>query len=167
MKQHIGKTLKFKSQLVNWAEGMDYCALAVPESITKKLGTKAAVLVMASINGCEKFQVSLFPAGEGKHFIRVRSKVRKQADLNEGDKVSVEITVLDRSHIDIPNDLALALKSEKATDDFMAMTAGKKIMQSEKLMRPIVLKHAVSASLKQWNWPSLNVKNESIENHVN
>ena len=121
-----GKKLTFKSKLENWAEGMDYCALSVPSKITKSLGTTKAVLVLAQINGGKPFQVSLFPVGGGKHFIRVRAKVRKQAGLKEGDSVQVHITVLDRSEVDLPSDLVSALKSEEALNDFNALTPGKK-----------------------------------------
>ena len=121
-----GTKLSFQAKLENWAEGMDYCAIAVPAKITQALGTKKAVLVMASLNGCEPFQVSLFPAGEGKHYIRVRAKVRKQADLHEGDKVKVQITVQDRADVDLPPDLVAALKAEGALKEFNALTPGKK-----------------------------------------
>ena len=104
---------------------MDYCAVAVPASITQKLGTKAAVLVMATINGSEPFKVSLFPAGEGKHFIRVRKKVRQALDLKEGDKVKVSIQVLDRdANAVIPPDLQKALRAEGLLNEFLAVTPG-------------------------------------------
>ena len=105
---------------------MDYCAIPVPAAITKSLGTKAAVLVMARVNNSEPFKVSLFPAGEGRHFIRVRSKVRKDANLNEGDTVKVKFTVLDRADISIPKDLAVALKADDLAIQFDTITAGKK-----------------------------------------
>jgi uncharacterized protein YdeI (YjbR/CyaY-like superfamily) len=79
---------------------MDYCAISVPASVTKTLGTKSAVLVMA--------------------------KVRKEADLKEGDRVRVRITVLDRADITIPKDLAGALRAEGAAHHFNALSAGKK-----------------------------------------
>jgi antitoxin component of MazEF toxin-antitoxin module len=121
-----GKKLTFQSKLENWAEGMDYCAIPVPAAITKTLGTKAAVLVMAEVNSSDPFKVSLFPAGGGKHYIRVRAKVRKEANLKEGDKVKVRVTILDRADITIPADLAKALKAEKAAKDFDALPPGKK-----------------------------------------
>ena len=121
-----GEKLTFQSKLENWAEGMDYCAIPVPAAVTKKLGTKAAVLVMATVNKSEPFKVSLFPAGGGKHYIRVRAKVRKEANLREGDKVKVGVTILDRADITIPGDLAKALKAEKAAKDFDALPPGKK-----------------------------------------
>ncbi|MDZ4693533.1 MAG: DUF1905 domain-containing protein [Deltaproteobacteria bacterium] len=64
-----GKQLSFQSKLENWAAGMDYSALPVPASVTKSLGTKSAVLVMARLNGSEPFKVSLFPAGGGQHYM--------------------------------------------------------------------------------------------------
>ncbi len=121
-----GKKYSFKSKLENWAEGMDYCAIPVPSATTKALGTKSAVLVMAQVNHSEPFKVSLFPAGEGQHYIRVRAKVRKQADLHEGDAVKVTFTVLDRAEILIPKDLAKALKEENVTANFDSLTPGKK-----------------------------------------
>ncbi len=121
-----GKQLAFNSRLENWAEGMDYCAIPVPAAVTKALGTKAAVMVMARVNSSKPFKVSLFPAGEGQHYIRVRAKVRKEADLKEGDKVKVNITVLDRADIQIPKDLATALRAEGMTLNFDDLTAGKK-----------------------------------------
>lgn len=121
-----GKKLSFQSKIENWAEGMDYCAIPVPASVTKALGTKSAVLVMARVNSSEPFKVSLFPAGGGQHYIRLRAKVRKAAKLKEGDRVTVRITVLNRADITIPKDLAAALHAERATADFDALTPGKK-----------------------------------------
>jgi hypothetical protein len=121
-----GRKLTFKSTLENWAEGMDYCAIPVPGKITEALGTKSAVFVMARINGSAPFKVSLFPVGGGKHYIRVRKKVRKDANLNEGDRVLVLITILDRGDINIPRDLSAALRISKASARFDALTASKK-----------------------------------------
>ena len=120
------RRLTFKSKLENWAEGMDYCAIPVPANITEALGTKSAVLVMARVNASAPFKVSLFPVGGGKHFIRVRKQVRKEANLSEGDRVVVQIMVLDRADIEIPDDLSAALRRKKALARFNALTPGKK-----------------------------------------
>jgi hypothetical protein len=48
-----GKQLLFQAKLENWAEGMDYCAVPVPASVTQALGTKGPVLVMARVNDSE------------------------------------------------------------------------------------------------------------------
>jgi translation initiation factor IF-1 len=120
-----GKKFTFQSKLANWAEGMDYCAIPVPASVTKALGTTAAVLVMATVNNSKPFKVSLFPAGGGKHYIRVRKKVRLEVNLNEGDRVKVNIHVLDRDKdAAIPKDLEKTLRAEGVLKDFKAITPG-------------------------------------------
>jgi uncharacterized protein DUF1905/bacteriocin resistance YdeI/OmpD-like protein len=121
-----GRKLSFKSTLDNWADGMDYCAIPVPPAVTEALGTRSAVLVMARISESAPFKVSLFPAGGGKHFIRVRKQVRKEANLKEGDRVVVQITVLDRADIEVPKDLSAALRGKSALARFNALTPGKK-----------------------------------------
>src|SRR5580698_9634653 len=109
-----GRQLSFEAKLENWAEGMDYCAVPVPAKITKTLGTKAAVLVMARVNNSEPFKVSLFPTGGGQHYIRIKAKVRKETKTKTGDRVRIRFTVLDRADITYPKDLIAALRMERA-----------------------------------------------------
>jgi hypothetical protein len=120
-----GKQMSFQAKLENWAEGMDYCAVPVPASITKALGTKAAVLVMARVNDSEPFKVSLFPAGGGQHYIRIKAKVRKETKTKKGDRIRIRFTVLDRAEVRIPDDLAAALRAERVTADFKALPPGR------------------------------------------
>jgi len=120
-----GKQLSFEATLENWAEGMDYCAVPVPERITEALGTHAAVLVMACLNDSEPFKVSLFPVGGGRHYIRIRAKVRKETRTKTGDPVHIRITVLDRADVAYPADLLAALRAEGATKSFKALPPGR------------------------------------------
>jgi len=106
-----GKQLSFQAKLENWAEGMDYCAVPVPASVTQALGTKGPVLVMARVNDSEPFKVSLFPTGGGQHYIRIKAKVRKETKTKTGDRVRVRFTVLDRADVTIPTDLMKALRA--------------------------------------------------------
>jgi hypothetical protein len=120
-----GKQLSFDAKLENWAEGMDYCAVPVPARITKTLGTKGPVLVMARVNNSEPFKVSLFPAGGGQHYIRIKAKVRKETKTKTGDRIRVRFTVLDRADVTIPKDLEKALRADGALDAFKAISPGK------------------------------------------
>jgi hypothetical protein len=119
-----GRQLSFVAKLENWAEGMDYCAVAVPAKITQALGTKRAVLVMARVNESKPFKVSLFPIGGGKHSIRIKAKVRQETHTQSGDRVKLQITILDRADVTYPKDLLKALKAESATDDFKSLPPG-------------------------------------------
>lgn len=119
-----GKQLSFVATLENWAEGMDYCAVAVPAKITEALGTKGPVLVMARVNDSVPFKVSLFPVGGGKHYIRIKAKVRKETSTKTGDQVRLRIEVLDRSDVRYPKDLVAVLKTEGIMEDFKSLPPG-------------------------------------------
>jgi hypothetical protein len=120
-----GKQLSFEATLENWAEGLDYCAVAVPAKITSALGTRGPVLVMARLNGSTPFKVSLFPVGGGRHYIRVRAKIRKETKTQTGDRVRMQITVLDRAAVTYPGDLLAALRAQGATTDFKSLPPGR------------------------------------------
>ncbi len=106
---------------------MEYYALSVPVKITLALGTKGPVPVFARVNGSETFLASLFPVGGGRHYLRVRNKICKAAEIKEGDRVAVQITVRDRAaEISIPKDLMSALRAEGVLEEFKALPIGKK-----------------------------------------
>jgi len=120
-----GKQLSFEATLENWADGMDYCAVPVPAKITEALGTHGPVLVMARLNDSTPFKVSLFPVGGGRHYIRIKAKVRKETRTKAGDPVHLQITVLDRAAVTYPADLLSALRTAGATSDFKALPPGR------------------------------------------
>ena len=121
-----GEPLTFVACLENWAEGMDYCAVAVPAEVTEKLGTSGPVLVLACVNDSKPFQVSLFPVGGGRHCIRIKAKVRKETNTRSGDRVRLRITRLDPSETEVPEDMRRALRSEGVDDAFEALPPGKR-----------------------------------------
>jgi len=121
----VGSQFSFEAVLEDWAEGMDYCAIPVPAEITQALGTKGPVLVAARVNDSEPFQVSLFPVGGGKHYIRIKAKIRKETNTKTGDCIRVRVTVLDRDRVEIPDDLLLALRTEGVARAFESLPPGK------------------------------------------
>ena len=120
------KRFSFHARLENWAEGMDYCALAVPAEVTDELGTKGPVLVLAHVNQSRPFHLSLYPVGGGQHYVRVKASVRKEAQVMTGDRVEFQFTVLDRANVEIPDDLKRALETQAAEGMSSALSAGKR-----------------------------------------
>lgn len=120
-----GQRLSFQADLEDWAEGMDYCAVRVPAEITEALGTKGPVLVLARVNDSEPFQVSLFPVGGGQHWIRIKAKVRRETNTKTGDRIHLQITVLDRAEVVLPDDLVSALRAEGVEEAFRSLPPGK------------------------------------------
>ena len=124
---NAGQKHSFTSTLENIAAGMEYYALSVPQKITKALGTQGAVPVMARVQNSEPFLASLYPVGEGQHYLRVKNKICKSVNIQTGDKVKVEIIVRDRlTEIVIPNDLHAELKKAKLKKEFESLPVGKK-----------------------------------------
>ncbi len=119
-----GRQFSFQAVLENWAEGMDYCAVPVPAEVTEALGTKGPVLVLARVNDSTPFQVSLFPVGGGRHYVRIKARVRKETNTGTGDPIRMQITVLDRSRAAIPDDLAQALRAQAAAEAFRSLPPG-------------------------------------------
>ena len=121
----VDAKFSFRAILENWAEGMDYCAIPVPAEITAALGTTGPVLVMAQVNDSELFQVSLFPVGGGQHYVRIKAKIRRATQTKTGDSIRMQITVLDRPAVALPDDLTRALHLDGATAAFKSLPPGK------------------------------------------
>ena len=147
----VGKKMRFHALLEDWAEGMDYCAVPVPSFVTEAMGTTGPVLVMAQVNESEPFKVSLFPVGGGKHYIRIKARVRKETKTKTGDQITVRFTVLDRSEVSIPDDLTKALREEGVEDAFIALPPGKQnftIRQIEEAARPATREKRIQKALE-------------------
>ncbi|MBM3855956.1 MAG: DUF1905 domain-containing protein, partial [Verrucomicrobia bacterium] len=76
--------LTFQSRLERIATAAEYYALPVPEKITRALGTAGPVPVFARVNESAPFLVSLFPVGGGRHYLRVKARVRHETKITEG-----------------------------------------------------------------------------------
>ena len=117
----------FTSRLERIASGMDYFAISVPTKITRALKTRGPVPVAARVNHSPMFLASLYPVGKGRHKLRVRNKICKGVNIEEGDRVHVQATVRDRSaEVSIPNDLMRILRARGLVEGFKALPIGKK-----------------------------------------
>ena len=147
-----GKQLSFDATLENWAEGMDYCAVPVPAKVTEALGTRAAVLVLARLNDSTPFKVSLFPVGDGQHYIRVKAKVRKETGTKTGDRVRMRFSVLDRADVTYPADLLSALRAAGATSTFKALPPGRQnflIRRIDEAVKPETRQKRIRDAVKE------------------
>jgi hypothetical protein len=124
----------FESKLERISQEMNYFAISVPAKITKALATRGPVPVSARFNGSEEFFVSLFPVGGGRHYIRIKAKIREVAKLKEGSRVRVQFTLVDRvAELSIPKDLTAALREEGVMEAFNALPIGKKTFMIRKI----------------------------------
>jgi hypothetical protein len=145
------RSLSFQARLERIATGIEYYGLSVPANITAALGTKAAVPVMARINGSSPFLISLYPRGGGRHGLRVKASVRAETQIKEGDRVRVQITVRDRAaEVCVPADLAAALRAEGLLATFQALPPGQRsftLRRIEQAVQPQTRDKRIRAAL--------------------
>jgi hypothetical protein len=111
---------KFKATIVQ-DENVDATGIAVPLSVVKALGSGKKPKVSISLRGYT-YRTTVFVYGD--QFIVPLAKVhREAAGVTAGDKVEVRIE-LDTAprEVDVPNDLAAALKKAGARTLFDALS---------------------------------------------
>jgi len=88
--------------------------MTIPFDVEKVYGTRARVPVRGTINGFA-FRSSIFPRGDGRHYMVVNREVRAGAGVKGGDTVTVHLERDDEPRtIEPPADLRRALKADKA-----------------------------------------------------
>lgn len=88
--------------------------IRIPFDARKVFGTRARVPVRGTING-HAFRGSIFPAGDGTHYMVVRRELREAAGVEGGQTIAVTLERDDEPRtVTPPADLARALKQNKA-----------------------------------------------------
>jgi hypothetical protein len=147
----LHQQLSFQSKLERIARDANYFALSVPIKISRALQTRGPVPVSARVNDSSPFLVSLFPVGGGRHYLRVKAQIRNEVKIKEGDRVQVQITVLDRSKISLPQDLITALRTEGVLSEFKAIPSGKQsyiLRQIEEAAKPETRAKRITAAVE-------------------
>lgn len=95
-------------------EHSEAAMMTLPFDVEKVFGTRARVPVRGTINGFA-FRSSIFPTGDGHHYMVVNKEVRAGANVKGGDTVTVQMERDDAPRIITPPaELAHALKANKA-----------------------------------------------------
>lgn len=88
--------------------------IRIPFDARKVFGTRARVPVRGTING-HAFRGSIFPVGDGTHYMVVRRELREAAGVEGGQTIAVTLERDDEPRtVTPPADLARALKGNKA-----------------------------------------------------
>ncbi len=84
--------------------------IVIPFDVPKVFGTRARVPVRGTINGYA-FRGSIFPVGDGTHYMVVRKELREAAGVRGGQTIAVTLERDDEPRtVTPPADLARALK---------------------------------------------------------
>ena len=87
--------------------------IRIPFDVPKVFGTRARVPVRGTINGYA-FRGSIFPAGDGTHYMVVRKELREAAGVEAGQTIAVTLERDDEPRtVTPPADLARALSKNR------------------------------------------------------
>jgi Bacteriocin-protection, YdeI or OmpD-Associated/Domain of unknown function (DUF1905) len=104
----------FAARLESMGEGDAWTVFRVPFSVEEVFGTPSRVSVKGTVNGFP-FRSSLFPMGDGQHFMMVNPQLWKGAKIKEGRAVQVALRLdSDIPVSEIPRDFKAALSRNTA-----------------------------------------------------
>ncbi len=104
--------IRFKAKLLRPAapeKGSAWTFLVLPKAASAKLPARAMTSVEGTIND-HPFAATLEPDGQGSHWLKVGSALRKAASAEPGDEVALEIRPAEHEpEPKVPSDLRKAL----------------------------------------------------------
>lgn len=100
--------------------------VSIPANVSRAIGRRGIVPVVASVNGVAEVRASMVPCGGGRHRLRLNAAARDAAGAKPGRRLSVLLKVDDDPVADpVPANLAHALREVDAFDAFRAMPVGR------------------------------------------
>jgi hypothetical protein len=114
---HSDTTIRFKAKLLRPAspgKGRSWSFLLLPNAASAKLPTRGMTSVEGTINE-HPFRATLEPDGQRSHWLKVSSKLREAAGVQEGEVVALAIMpAAKQSEPTLPMDLRKALAAAPA-----------------------------------------------------
>jgi hypothetical protein len=96
----------------------------IPARVSRAIGVRGNVSVLASANGGAPFHATLVPRGGGLHRLHVNHEARSGA---RAGRLTIELRVEDRErNVVIPDDLDAALREEGVLAAWQSLPAGKR-----------------------------------------
>jgi len=88
-----------------------WVCIATPFNVKEPFGTQGRTAVKGTLSGSE-FRSSLFPCGDGTHFMMVKKTMQKNTGLRAGDLANFEIERdAEPRTLKVPEDVSAALQS--------------------------------------------------------
>jgi hypothetical protein len=110
----------FKAKLTAIGPAGAWTILPIPFKVAEVFGTKGRVPVTGTMNGFA-FHNSLMPEGNGTHRMMVGKELQAGAKARAGEVVAVVLKRDDEKRtVDVPAELAVALKKNKQAAAFFA-----------------------------------------------
>ena len=113
----MAATKSFRAPLVPLPGHLNWIVAWVPLDVHKVWGTRGALKVKVEVGGRE-FRTSLFPRGDGRHFLLVNKQMQRAAGTSSG-VVQFRVTPdTEKRTVKLPPDLAKLFRQEPAVKRF-------------------------------------------------
>ena len=100
--------------------------ISIPADVSRAIGRRGIVPVVAVVNGVAEVHASMVPCGGGRHRLRLNAATRDAAGATLGGRLSVRLRVDENPVADaVPGDLARALRDMDAFEAFRRMPVGR------------------------------------------
>ncbi|HEY3818176.1 MAG TPA: YdeI/OmpD-associated family protein [Polyangiaceae bacterium] len=100
--------------------------VSIPAAVTKAIGRRGIVPVVATVNGVAEVHASMVPCGGGRHRLRLNALARDAAGAVLGGRVSMRMHVDENPAADpVPGDLARSLRDMDVFEAFRQMPVGR------------------------------------------
>jgi hypothetical protein len=115
----------FSTRLEQMPGGGPYY-VSIPAGVSKAIGRRGIVPVVASVNGVAEVHASIIPCGGGRHRLRLNAATRDAAEAKLGGRLAVRLWVDENPVADhVPADLSRALGDVDAFNAFKRMPVGR------------------------------------------
>jgi len=119
-----GRRFKFTTKLEHEKA---YYFISVPVSVSRAIGKRGPVPIVATVNRVAEVRASIVPCGGGRHRLQLNARTREQAEAQPGDRLAVVLRVDENPVADpTPPDLDRALRNHDVLGAFERMPVGKR-----------------------------------------
>lgn len=109
------KTYTFRGILETRPGKWGFSFITFPYPVEEEFGTRAMVRIRGTINGIA-LDRALIPMGDGTHYIRINTDLRRQAGLRTGNEVVVSLTQNEEPDVlEIPEELEACFDIEQGS----------------------------------------------------
>jgi hypothetical protein len=118
------RTFEFKTRLEH---EKGYYSISIPASVSRAIGKRGPVPVIATVNRTVEVRASIVPCGGGRHRLQLNARTRGDANAEPGDRLAIVLRVDEHPVADpTPPDLARALRDLDLLGAFERMPVGKR-----------------------------------------
>jgi Domain of unknown function (DUF1905)/Bacteriocin-protection, YdeI or OmpD-Associated len=124
MTRSTGDAFRFAARLEH---EKGYYFISIPASVSRAIGKRGPVPVIAVVKGTVEIRASIVPCGGGRHRLQLNTRARGDAEARPSDRLAIVLRVDENPIADpTPADLERALRDHDVLGAFERLPVGKR-----------------------------------------